>query len=170
MTYSPRLLDYIESLPVITWSGRVFRYTHRRTPPQKPNTYGARWNPPDIAALYTSLSIEGTVAEAAFHMSALTPSPSIRDFLLHTIDIDVEKLVDLRSQVVRAAIGLTDDALTADDHAKCRELAGACYWLDRGALLVPCARSPAATNLVIFTGKQSPGFEIDVVNSESLKI
>jgi hypothetical protein len=41
----------LASLKSSTWSGWVFRVMLNDYPPDRENTQGARWNPPDIAAI-----------------------------------------------------------------------------------------------------------------------
>jgi RES domain-containing protein len=44
-------------------------------PPDAENILGARWNPPGVAAIYTSLTREGALAEAE-HQIAIQPHPA----------------------------------------------------------------------------------------------
>jgi RES domain-containing protein len=62
--YPPELLDRLQALTPAPWSGQVFRHMFGSYPPDAENTRGARWNPPGVAAIYTSLTREGALAEA----------------------------------------------------------------------------------------------------------
>jgi RES domain-containing protein len=168
MTHDPKLLDYLEALPTIVWSGTVFRYVPDGRQPEKENTHGARWNPTSVGAIYTTLELETARAELAFHLSALSPRPSRAVFTVYTVTVVVKDVVDLRGESVRSAVGLSQAALQADDQALCRSIGGACHWLKIGGLLVPSARRPGGSNLVIFGSNQTDDFEFQLVVSEPL--
>jgi RES domain-containing protein len=168
MTHDPGLLDYIEGLPTNDWVGRVFRYVADGRRPEKENTHGARWNPRPVGALYTALEEDTARAELNFHLSALSPRPSKAKFTLYTFRVEVRHVVDLTPTPVRKAIGLSQEALEADDQIVCRSIGGACHWLKIGALLVPSARVATGSNLVIFCSNQPVEFELQYVESVSL--
>lgn len=168
MTHDPKLLDYLETLPTMIWSGQVFRYVPDGRQPEKENTHGARWNPTGIGALYTTLEVETARAELGFHLSALSPRPSRAAFTVYTVAVVVTNVVDLRAERMRAAVGLSAAALEADDQAVCRSIGAACHWLKIGGLLVPSARRRDGNNLVIFGANQTEDFEFQLVVSEPL--
>lgn len=64
MLYSPELLDRLQAIDPAPWAGQAFRHMFGDYPPDAENTRGARWHPPGIAAIYTSLAREGALAEA----------------------------------------------------------------------------------------------------------
>ncbi len=72
MVYDPGLLDQLEALEPRPWRGTVWRHMFAEYPPDRPNTTGARWNPPGTAAIYTSLDRSTAVAEGD-HMVAMQP-------------------------------------------------------------------------------------------------
>jgi hypothetical protein len=49
------LENILASLQSSPWSGKVYRVMLNDYPPDRENTQGARWNPPDVAAIYTCL-------------------------------------------------------------------------------------------------------------------
>lgn len=51
----PTILARLAALDAGPWSGEVWRHTFADSPPDKRNVRGARWNPPGVEALYTSL-------------------------------------------------------------------------------------------------------------------
>lgn len=70
--YPPDLLDVIEGFTAGPFDGEVYRHMFNDYSPSRVNVYGARWNPPEVAALYTSLQRETCLAEAE-HAIAIQP-------------------------------------------------------------------------------------------------
>jgi len=170
MTHDPKLLDYLESLRRATWQGVVFRYTAGGRPPQRENTMGARWNPRGVPAIYTTLERETAIAELRHHIEALSPRPTRLNFKLYRIRVSVDRVVDLSSEEELGRAGLTLDHLHGDDFSACQRLGAAAHWLSTGALLVPSARRAGARNLVIFSDRQQPDHEFEVLDDEPLKL
>jgi hypothetical protein len=69
MAEGSSLENILASLQCSMWGGQVFRVMLNDYPPDRENTHGARWNPPDVAAIYTCLEPAVWIAEVA----ALTP-------------------------------------------------------------------------------------------------
>jgi RES domain-containing protein len=61
--------NVLASLKSSSWSGTVYRMMLGEYPPDRENTQGARWNPPDLAAIYTSLSPEAAIAEVEYNLA-----------------------------------------------------------------------------------------------------
>lgn len=74
MLYPPELLDRLQAITPAPWAGQAFRHMFGDYPPDAENTRGARWNPPGVAAIYTSLARDGALAEAE-HQIAVQPIP-----------------------------------------------------------------------------------------------
>ena len=165
MAHAPALLDKLEKLPLADWRGTAYRYVPEGRPPEKPNTLGARWNPRNVDALYTTLEVETARAELEFHLAALSPRPSNARFTLYKFRLEAKSVLDLRPSSVRSSLGLSQPALEADDALVCRSIGGACAWLKIGALLVPSARRVTGNNLVIFVANQSVDFEPEILES-----
>jgi len=60
------LLSFLKGSP---WSGRIYRVMLNDYPPDRENTQGARWNPPDIAAIYTCLEPAVCNSEVEYGLS-----------------------------------------------------------------------------------------------------
>ena len=60
------ILSTLKSTP---WTGRVFRVMLGDYAPDRENTLGARWNPPDVAAIYTCLAEETCIAEVEYTLA-----------------------------------------------------------------------------------------------------
>ena len=100
MAYDPDLLDQLENLGSETFSGEVFRYTGGRRRPDQENTVGARWNPPEVAAIYTALDLDTLMAEFEHHLAALSPAPKRDAFTLYSLHVEIENVVDLREPTI----------------------------------------------------------------------
>jgi RES domain-containing protein len=169
MPHDPRLLDALEALEPLEWSGVVFRYTAGKRPPSHENTHGARWNPPAVPTIYTTLERDTALAEFSHHLAVLSPRPTRGTFTLYRIRTRVEKVLDLRARSVLTTLGLDPASLGRDDFAPTQAVGGAVAWLERGGILVPSARHPG-TNLVLFTAAQDPDFPFEVEAEEPLTL
>lgn len=156
-TYDPAFLDVVEALPTREWRGRAWRHMFNDYAPERINTGGARWNPPGVGAIYTSLERDTAVAEGE-HMIAAQPRRIFRRRVLYELEVDVANVVDLSDPHLLASVGLSADAIHSDDHGACQRVGGAVAWLGRGGIIVPSARADSG-NLVILMG---PGGEAEI--------
>jgi len=129
-----------------------------RLPPDRENIEGARWNPKGLAAIYTSLERETTLAEAEFRMS-LEPLRPSKGRVLYFLRVAVSKAIDLRAPHLLEQLGISVDQL-GDPLAveRCREIGGAVAFLGYTGMLVPSARHSGGSNLVILMAEE---FEIE---------
>ena len=162
MAHDPALLDRLEALELREWTGRAFRYTAARRPPERENTLGARWNPREVPAIYVALEHETVLAEFAHHLDALSPRPSQASFTLYELDLRVEKVADLRDAGVLDHLGVGWQQLANDDFAACQRVGAAAAWLRIGGLLVPSARRTTGSNLIVFPRNQESAFAFDI--------
>lgn len=133
-------------------------------PPDAENTRGARWNPPDVAAIYTSLAREGALGEAE-HQIAIQPVPPRARRTIYTLKLALTSVLDLTDVELLRDLGVGAAELAADDMTTCRQLGGAAHWLERDGLLLPSARS-SNTNLVIFPANRSHDARLEVLRAE----
>jgi RES domain-containing protein len=160
------LLERLERLSTKPFEGEVYRQTFGSTPPERANTRGARWNPPDVAALYTSLDRDTVIAEGEHILSSQPVRPRVRQEM-HRIRIRLQKVLDLRSPVLLAGLGVDGETLRSDDHWACRKVGEAVSHLGYDAILVPSARS-AGANLVIYATNARDG-DFEVIESELIE-
>lgn len=144
----------------------MFRHMFADYPPTRANTLGARWNPPDVAAIYTSVARDAALAEAEYHISLQPFRPRSRRSI-YEIHVELANVVDLQSKKVLVGLGVGEPDLRSDDHSACQLVGGGAAWLGHDGLLVPSARH-AATNLVIFPTAQNPDAEFEVVAEEDV--
>jgi RES domain-containing protein len=134
--------------------------------PERENTRGAPWNPPETAAIYTSLERKTVLAEAEYSIGSqpIRPRASRR---IYRIDVSLSSVIDLSDWQRLALLGFTHDSFEVIDHSDCQVIGGAAEWLDNDGLLVPSARTKG-TNLVIFPRRQKPGYRFDIIDFEEL--
>jgi len=162
MAHDPDLLDQLEAFEVTSWNGVVYRFTASERPPEQENTTGARWNPPEVPAIYTALDRETLLAEFEHLLSLFAPTPRREAFRVYRIRLAVEGIVDLRVEDRLASVGISSVDVSSDDYSACQRVGGAASWLPRGGLLVPSARRPEGSNLVVFSHAQDADFEFEV--------
>lgn len=164
MVVDANLIDKIGQLPTQPFEGKVFRMTFGNVPPDRENIRGARWNPPDIPAIYACLERETVIAEGE-HILAAQPIPPQLRKTVHTIKISLNKLLDLRSADLLADLGVSQEALQSDDFWACQRIGEAVNRLGYDGILVPSVRHRGA-NLVIF--RDNGGDDIETIESEEL--
>jgi RES domain-containing protein len=134
-------------------------------PPERENTLGARWNPPEVPAIYTSLARETVLAEAEYQISMEPRRPPVRR-TVYRIQVSLESVVDLSTAEALAGLGLKRADLEAIDHTACQRIGGAVEWLEHDGLLVPSARTADGVNLAIYPNRQAAGYEFRTLDSE----
>ncbi len=167
MIYPPDLLDSLQENPSGPFAGPVYRHMFADYPPTAVNTRGARWNPPEVGAIYTSVEKNGAIAEAEYRLSVEPLRPTTRR-TLYTLDIQLDNVLNMTSKSALAAVGVTDVELTSIDLEPCQAVGGATAWLDHDGLLIPSARHDSA-NLVIFPAAQDPDSLLAIVDEEVLE-
>ena len=166
MLYSHELLEQLDRFTAAAWYGVVYRFTLGDFPPDRENTRGARWNPKDVAAIYTSRSRDVVLAEGE-RLIAVQGRPPTAKRNIYTIDVALGSVIDLASERDLISLGLSDTDLAGDDHAACQLVGGAVEWLWHDGLLVPSVRA-TGTNLVIFPSKQRAGYQFNIVDRKIL--
>jgi RES domain-containing protein len=138
--------------------------------------YPSRFTPPGgrFGVLYVALAPETAVAELrrraeqlGVAMSQLAPRTML------TLAVRLRRVLDLTDAAVRAAWGLDEEDLAADDHARCQEVAAAARDDGYEAIRYPsAARAPgaAADNLAIFADRLHPGSDVRIVRGEPLPL
>jgi RES domain-containing protein len=80
--------------------------------------------------------------------------------------VNLSKVLDLTSDAVLNAVGLSVKALADTDHTECQHVGGAAEYLGHDGLLVPNVRLSGATNLVIYPNQQESDYEFKVVRAD----
>jgi len=159
--YSSELLDALSALSSSTWEGTIFRHTFGSVPPEKENQLGARWNPAEVPAIYSSLQPETAIAEVEFHIS-LQPFRPTTERRVHRIQVRVPDVIELTDWQILERLGVSRASFEAIEPPSCKEVGGAAAFLGHGGILVPSARFPGV-NLVIYPTEQLLFKPIDFV-------
>ena len=138
-------------------------------------TYGARWNPPGLNAVYAALDPVTAVKESYqnFHEFGFSPKPRV----MAGLAILLRHVLDLTDWRIRRFLGFTVADLIEEDWSGIQQ-AGEESWtqaVGRGAaiagfegLLVPAARHASGRNVVIFPQKLRAGSAVEAIAAEDL--
>jgi RES domain-containing protein len=149
--HDPALLDAIESLGTEQLDDvTVWRHMFNDNPPELSNTRGARWNPPGLAAIYTSLARDTAIAEGQHAMDSQPLRPRARRYV-YELRVSAKRALRINMSDLQA-LGLNPDDLESLDFTACQRIAAHASFLEYDALIVPSARADG-TNLVIFVNE-----------------
>ena len=170
MVDSSRIEQVLAALTPCPWSGSVFRVMLAGNPPERENQVGARWNPPDLAAIYTSLQAQTAIAEVEYHLSQ-QPRPVRPDLRKTLYEIRAElsavtNIVEVLDDLIGA--GVSRDELFADDWRISQDVGRLSAWFESDGILVPSARA-SGLNLVIYPSRVNfETYRFEIIRSESL--
>ena len=151
-----------------SFSDEVFRLTIGKTTATRENVTGARWNPEGVPAIYTSLERETAIAEVGYHLSLQKVRTSAR-LVLHTVRVNLLRVVDLRSPALLKELGIDLSDLSGDEWEACQALGAAAAHVHCDGLLVASARRSDGSNLVVLAGNDHhEGFAFERIDSEVL--
>lgn len=166
MIYDRKTIETVERFPSAPWEGVVFRHMFGDFPPERENSRGARWNPPETPAIYTSLQRDTALAEADYYIGLQPIRPrAIRR--IYRLSVALNSTIDLSDWDQLAKLGVRKGSFKSIDHADCQIIGGAVEWLRHDGLLVPSARAEGI-NLVIFPNRQTPDYRFEVLGSEEM--
>lgn len=165
MNYDRDLLQAIARIAPNPWQGKVYRHMFANFPPERENTLGARWNPPEVPAIYASLSRDGVLAEAEYQISLEPLRPPVKR-TIYQLSVRLSSVLDITPAGMLAAVGLAPRHLIEIDQTNCQNVGGAVEYLEHDGLLVPSVRLPGATNLVIYPNRQTADYKFNVEEKE----
>lgn len=161
MVHDPALLDALEGFDNESWEGIAFRHVLGQTAPDRANTRGARWNPPEVSALYVSLDHETAKAEGDRILEVQSVRPRAKRFI-YEFGLRLDRVLNLSGKVGLAAVGISEDELHGDSFEACQRVGGAIAWGGHDGLLVPSVRHEGGKNLVIYTANQAAEAELEI--------
>jgi hypothetical protein len=150
------LLDALQAIPTIVFSGPVWRVTRAGRDALQGSTAPGRWSPEDAPVLYTSLERDGALAEIAFRLALEPVWPSRMAHALHMIEASTDRTLRIPDLAALAPLGVDPARYASFDYAATRAIAAAACFLEFDGLIVPSARS-ACQNLVLFLQNLAPG-------------
>ena len=164
---SAHLVSAIDQLDRAAYSGEAFRHIGPQYNPLSgagARTHGGRWNPPQsFATLY--LGFERATVIAEFGRAVARSRRSLEDFLprrFYRYELQLRALLDMRVAENRAAVGLSDDALTADDLRPCQAVGEAAHHVGREGIVAPSAAGPGTVIAVFFDRLEADSFVRDL--------
>jgi|SRR6185437_3595720 len=163
------LEEILASQKSFAWEGKAFRVMLNDYPPDRENTFGARWNPPDLAAIYCCLDPAVCMAEVEYGL-ARQPRPVKADLrrTIYRIDLAVGAVMDLSAiRPKLEAIGIGASELFADDMKVSQEIGRLATWLGCDGLIVPSARK-TGHNMVVYPGRTGDSYRFDVIDQTLL--
>ncbi len=159
------VLDALEAIGVVPFSGRAWRITRNDRDPTRGSTANGRWGPPnEFEVLYTSLERDGALAEIGHRLSLEPIWPSQLVHKIHELAIHTERAAQLDMQKLERLGGDTA-RYESYDYSATQAIAAAARFLGLDALIVPNARHPSS-NLVGLLDNLDPGRAIEVLASE----
>ena len=151
------LIDEIETLPIESFSGHVFRLVRDGREPTSCWHPKGRWDDGAFDVLYTSTSAEGALAEVRYHLSQQPFVPDYLNYRMFRIPVEDIGILNLLEPdlLIRLGIdmqqwGRTDYVSRGEEYLRSQQIAAVAVFHERAGLIVPSARS-AEANLVILT-------------------
>lgn len=117
-------------------------------PPERENTTGARWNLPEVPAIYTSLGKDVVIAEANYQISMQSRRPKARR-TVYKIAVRLKSTLDISDPKIMDSLSLSSDILESMHFQRCQYIGSGVEHLGHDGLIVPSARA-RGLNLVIY--------------------
>lgn len=170
------LLDALERCEAEAFEGQVFRISRNRRDPLA-GGYTGRWNNGHLA-LYTSLEKDTAEAEVRYHLNLQPVFPSKITWNMCTLGVAADRTLKLLDYGLLTTLDVCTDLHASSDYTKVKQkvypstqaVAAAAAFLEFDGMLVPSARNPEGTNLVLFLSESSQGPRLSVIVSENLEI
>jgi RES domain-containing protein len=126
---------------------------------------GGRWNAPEsFSVIYTGSSVETVDAEFRRSVSsARMPVTNPRE--LARIRLDLTRVLDLRSEATRRALGIGLEDIIADDPTIPRAIGEAAQHLGYEAIVAPSATGIGHV-VAVFLTNRSPESSIEVIETQ----
>lgn len=170
MTDRKGIEEILASLKQEYWEGNVFRVMLADHPPDKENRVGARWNPENLAAIYTSLCAETAIAEVDYHLNQ-QPRPIRKDLrrTLFEIKVELSAVANIANALDDlSAVGISLAELFNNDWRASQEVGRLAAWFESDGILVPSARAQGL-NLVIFPSRvNSDSYRFEIIKKTLL--
>ena len=173
MSLDDELLQRVDTLGSVTWSGVTYRHTTARRDPLSgagARLFGGRWNPKDIVAtvyLATPLgTCLGELERVAQSQQTDVATMLRAAYRLHTIVVSDVPVLDLRTPGALGAVGLSLADISDADWTACQTVGHAAWFLGLGGVLAPSATGRGLV-LAAFESHIGPG-QFEVQASEQL--
>ena len=145
------ILDALEALDPVPFSGTVWRVTRKGREPLRGAAAHGRWSlSGEFEVLYTSIEREGALAEIGYRLSLEPVWPSLIEHEIHAISAEAERALRFVDLASLAPLGVDVARYRTFEYGATQALAAAAHFLEFDGLIVPNARF-ACANLVLFT-------------------
>lgn len=112
---------------------------------------GGRYNTRGIETLYLGQPAAVAEAEVRHYFAHQELSIPPDTFVVHPIDVNFERVLDLTREEVRDAVQIALDELTADHHGRLPKLGETAHYLRFHAIVAPSARAQGRNIAVYLT-------------------
>ncbi|MEX2286844.1 MAG: RES family NAD+ phosphorylase [Planctomycetaceae bacterium] len=170
-----RLAGFAQSLELTAYRSTSPKYANEQdlVTGEGSRQYGGRWNPPGIAAIYSSLTPETAMAEAIAHARYYGfPVQSIMPRTFVAISFKLQRVLDISDAKLRRKLGISKAKLVKTDWRAAKDagqspvtqaVGQAAFDAGIEALIVPSAVVPTERNLVVFPGCLLDGSSMTVL-------
>ena len=153
----PALLDCLQGLTLITFSGKIWRMARAGRDPLVATSPKGRWDDGSFEVIYTALSADAARAEVHFHLTRGQPVfPSQLKIHLHEIEVEARRVYAFQSVdelvpfgVEASQFGGLDYSRLKAEYSVTQQIGEAAHFLGCDALIVPSARWPDQNLVVI---------------------
>lgn len=159
------ILDALDTMDGVPFAGEVWRITAKGRDAARGSTTGGRWSQNGgFEVLYTSLEMNGALAEIGYRLSLEPIWPSRIRHELHRLRVGTRKTLKIESLEILGSMGVDVSRYDSFDYSQTQAIAAAAHFLEFDGLMVPSARAPCR-NLVLFT-QRAP--EIELLSSSDV--
>lgn len=166
------LVEAVNDVGVIEWSGIAYRHTGRGRDPLSGDgarLNGGRWNSPGRPTIYLAQPIETCVLEFARMAEATGATPASlvrRGWHLHQVEVAGVSVLDLSTTTALRRVGLDPEDIADDDWTACQTVGEAAHFLSFAGVVAPSA---TGSGLVIAAFEDRIGAgQLKLRSSESL--
>jgi RES domain-containing protein len=161
-----RLLEKLDRYTADPWQGQAYRHLFGEFPPDRPNTRGARWNPPEVPAIYTALSRETLIAEVEYQMGR-QPFPPKAKRTIYILEISLQRVISL-PRADLPSFEIETELFGTTDYYQTQRIGEAVEWLGHDGLIVPSARAEG-DNLVVFPNQRNLEDLFQIIEQEVIQ-
>jgi RES domain-containing protein len=163
MEADPRLARAVAAVAPLPWRGRVLRHHAPRYSAldgEGARAHGGRWNPPgSFPVVYTAID-RGTVDRELARLArrAALPIEALLPRRLATIEVSLQRVLDLTDASVRRRLGIRAGDLVAEDWTRTQALGQAAHDAGFEGVLAPGA--DGGRTLAIFRDRPAGGSSV----------
>jgi hypothetical protein len=157
----PDLLDRLDALPRVSFTGMLWRVVHRSRDPQEPSSASGRWDLGRSEVLYTAFEPDGAIAEVEFHLSRQPVFPSRYVAKLWELRATIRDAVDFTDLDALVPLGVEKNRYEDILYNRTQEIGDAAAFLGFNAIFAPSARWPARNaTLILSSGTDAHALEV----------